>query len=150
MWTRLYLESPDENKNSMERQLTEIVEKYLEGNYLLSSSDKAQMISEILDLLGEALRNINETSIDFTRLLSSRSFWRDRTLKAINECKMDFDHRPTLTIGKHYKPILKYLSKEEFLIKDDEDDGRGGNHWFGWEDLETYFELVSVDKKNGT
>lgn len=38
----------ENNKNSMERQLTEIVEKYLEGNYLVGSENKAKMISEIL------------------------------------------------------------------------------------------------------
>ena len=35
----------------MERQLTEIVEKYLEGNYLVGSENKAKMISEIFLLL---------------------------------------------------------------------------------------------------
>lgn len=34
----------------MERQLTEIVEKHLEGNYLVGSENKAKMISEILAL----------------------------------------------------------------------------------------------------
>ena len=36
----------------MKRILEEIIERNTEGNYLLSSSDKSQMISEILDLLG--------------------------------------------------------------------------------------------------
>ena len=40
------------NKYSMKRILEEIINRNTEGNYLLSSSDKAQMISEILDLLG--------------------------------------------------------------------------------------------------
>ena len=34
----------------MERQITEIVEKYLEGNYLVGSENKAKMISDILVL----------------------------------------------------------------------------------------------------
>ena len=32
--------------------LEQIIDRNTEGNYLLSSSDKAQMISEILDLFG--------------------------------------------------------------------------------------------------
>ncbi len=40
------------NKHSMKRILEEIINRNTEGNYLLSSSDKAKMISEILDLLG--------------------------------------------------------------------------------------------------
>lgn len=36
----------------MKRILEEIIDRNTEGNYLLSNSDKAQMISEILDLLG--------------------------------------------------------------------------------------------------
>lgn len=38
------------NKHSMKRILEEIINRNTEGNYLLSSSDKAKMISEILDL----------------------------------------------------------------------------------------------------
>jgi hypothetical protein len=37
----------------MKRILEEIINRNTEGNYLLSSSDKSQMISEILDLLGD-------------------------------------------------------------------------------------------------
>src|SRR5690606_14115883 len=40
------------NKHSMKRILEGIIERNTEGNYLLSSSDKVQMISEILDLFG--------------------------------------------------------------------------------------------------
>lgn len=36
----------------MKRALEQIIDRNTEGNYLFSSSDKAQMISEILDLLG--------------------------------------------------------------------------------------------------
>ena len=36
----------------MKRILEQIIDRNTEGNYLLSSSDKAQMISEILDLFG--------------------------------------------------------------------------------------------------
>ena len=36
----------------MRRILEQIVDRNTEGNYLLSNSDKAQMVSEILDLLG--------------------------------------------------------------------------------------------------
>lgn len=38
----------DKNKERMEQQLTEIVEKYLKGNYLFGRENKAKMISEIL------------------------------------------------------------------------------------------------------
>jgi hypothetical protein len=40
------------NKYSMKRILEQIIDRNTEGNYLLSNSDKAQMVSEILDLLG--------------------------------------------------------------------------------------------------
>lgn len=36
----------------MKRILEEIIDRNTEGNYLLSSSDKAQMVSEIFDLCG--------------------------------------------------------------------------------------------------
>jgi hypothetical protein len=36
----------------MRRILEQIIDRNTEGNYLLSSSDKAQIISEILDLFG--------------------------------------------------------------------------------------------------
>lgn len=36
--------------NDLYDKLTEIVEKYLEGNYLVGSDNKAKMISEILVL----------------------------------------------------------------------------------------------------
>lgn len=38
------------DKKSMERQLKEIIEKYLEGNYLVGIENKAKMISDILAL----------------------------------------------------------------------------------------------------
>ena len=37
----------------MERELTEIVEKYLEGNYLVGSDNKAKMISDLLFLFND-------------------------------------------------------------------------------------------------
>jgi len=40
----------DKNKRIMEQQLTEIVEKHLEGNYLVGNDNKAKMISDILVL----------------------------------------------------------------------------------------------------
>ena len=48
----LLIDDNVKNKYSMKRILEEIINRNIEGNYLLSSSDKAQMISEILDLLG--------------------------------------------------------------------------------------------------
>lgn len=40
----------DKNKRIMEQQLTEIVEKYLEGNYLVGNENKSKMINDILVL----------------------------------------------------------------------------------------------------
>lgn len=40
----------------MERQLTEIIEKYLEGNYLVGGEKKTKMISEILVLFSVSKR----------------------------------------------------------------------------------------------
>ena len=40
----------------MERQLTEIIEKYLEGNYLVGGENKTKMISEILVLFNVSKR----------------------------------------------------------------------------------------------
>lgn len=41
-----------ENKHITKQALEEIINTYTEGNYLLGSSDKVQMISEIMDLVG--------------------------------------------------------------------------------------------------
>lgn len=36
----------------MKEKIEQIIDRNTEGNYLLSSTDKAQMVSEILDLVG--------------------------------------------------------------------------------------------------
>ena len=36
----------------MKEKIEQIIDRNTEGNYLLSSTDKAQMVSEILDLFG--------------------------------------------------------------------------------------------------
>ena len=36
----------------MKEKIEQIIDRNTEGNYLLSSADKAQMVSEILDLFG--------------------------------------------------------------------------------------------------
>jgi len=38
----------------MEKKIEQIIDRNTEGNYLLSSADKAQMVSEIMDLVGVA------------------------------------------------------------------------------------------------
>ena len=50
------------NKYCMKRILEEIIDRNTGGSYLLSSSDKTQMISEILDLLG-AIKEIDIKSV---------------------------------------------------------------------------------------
>lgn len=79
------------------------------------------------------------------RLLSSRSFWREHILEAIDECIMWNTDKKTLTIGKKYKPIFKELTEKEFAIKDDYRE----HHWYGWDDFQTYFKIRKVAKKNG-
>lgn len=44
----------------MERQLTEILEKHLKGNYFVGSEKKAKMISEILVLFNVSNCNCDE------------------------------------------------------------------------------------------
>ena len=36
----------------MKEKIEQIIDRNTEGNYLLSSADKAQMVSEIMDLVG--------------------------------------------------------------------------------------------------
>ena len=36
----------------MKEKIKQIIDRNTEGNYLLSSTDKAQMVSEIMDLVG--------------------------------------------------------------------------------------------------
>ena len=50
--TNVVLAANVKNKYSMNRILEQIIDRNTEGNYLLSSSDKEQMVSEILDLFG--------------------------------------------------------------------------------------------------
>ena len=38
----------------MKEKIEQIIDRNTEGNYLLSSTDKAQMVSEIMDLVGVA------------------------------------------------------------------------------------------------
>lgn len=38
----------------MKEKIEQIIDRNTEGNYLLSSADKAQMVSEIMDLVGVA------------------------------------------------------------------------------------------------
>ena len=59
----------ENNKYSMKRNLEEIINRNTEGNFLLSSSDKSQMISEILDLFAVigSLR-FSEREVDFAYL----------------------------------------------------------------------------------
>ena len=38
----------------MKEKIEQIIDKNTEGNYLLSSTNKAQMVSEIMDLVGGA------------------------------------------------------------------------------------------------
>jgi len=86
-----------------------------------------------------------KTSTGSNTVLSSRSFWRDHTLVAINDCKMICNGRTTLTIGNTYKPILNSLTKVEFAIKDND----GDEHFFDWYDYMEYFKVKRVAKKNG-
>lgn len=62
-------EMRENNKYSMKRNLEEIINRNTEGNFLLSSSDKSQMISEILDLFAVigSLR-FSEREVDFAYL----------------------------------------------------------------------------------
>lgn len=48
--------------NTVKRILEEIIDRNTGGNYLLSSSDKTQMINEILDLFG-AIKEIDIKSV---------------------------------------------------------------------------------------
>ena len=63
------MEGNVKNKYSMKRILEQIIDRNTEGNYLLSSSDKAKMISEILDLfaVSGSLR-FSEREVDFAYL----------------------------------------------------------------------------------
>ena len=63
------MEGNVKNKYRMKRILEQIIDRNTEGNYLLSSSDKAKMISEILDLfaVSGSLR-FSEREVDFAYL----------------------------------------------------------------------------------
>ena len=63
------MEGNVKNKYRMKRILEQIIDRNTEGNYLLSSSDKAKMISEILDLfaVSGSLR-FSEFEVDFAYL----------------------------------------------------------------------------------
>lgn len=93
----------DKNKNSMERQLTEIIEKYLEGNYLVGGENKTKMISEILVLFNVSNCNcdedkqLDEESYKIEHLVNdtyqvigetSGTVWKQGTLDECNEWVM--------------------------------------------------------------
>jgi len=56
-------------------------------------------------------------------------------LTANQECKMHFDGRPTLTIGKSYEVIE--MDDEDFGVIDDEND----THYFPIKELKLYFTV---------
>lgn len=57
----------------MKEKIEQIIDRNTEGNYLLSSTDKAQMVSEILDLVGvtdSLLADFLKYAIDDTMRIS--------------------------------------------------------------------------------
>ena len=57
----------------MKEKIEQIIDRNTEGNYLLSSTDKAQMVSEILDLVGvtdSLLADFLKYAIDGTMRIS--------------------------------------------------------------------------------
>jgi len=44
----------------MKRQITEVIEKHLEGNYLVGSENKVKMINEILILFNDSVSDTSD------------------------------------------------------------------------------------------
>lgn len=77
----------------MKRILEQIIDKNTEGNYLLSSSDKAQIISEILDLFGNAEQS--EQQLKNNTQTVNLCFSSEEELDKHIQMHMPFAVRPT-------------------------------------------------------
>lgn len=84
----------------MERQLTEIVEKYLEGNYLVGSENKAKMISEILVLFNVSVSDSSD--FELKRLFD----WLQDTKREPAQTK--FTSGMTRNVAREFEYLLKH------------------------------------------
>ena len=89
-----------QNKNSMERQLTGIIEKYLEGNYLIGSENKTKMISDILVLFNVSVSSSSD--FELQRLFD----WLQNTKR--EPAKTKFTAGMTRNVAREFEYLLKH------------------------------------------
>ena len=89
----------------MKEKIEQIIDRNTEGNYLLSSTDKAQMVSEIMDLVGVA----DSLPIEFLE-------WTEKGMWTKWESRNDGYHEMTGWYNTHnFAAMEQPLSSQELF-----------------------------------